>query len=452
MKKPIASVIIPVYNGEKYIMETIDSVKQQTYPHVEIIVVDDGSTDRTRELAEPAVSLYIHQKNKGVAAARNTGIQVATGDYLAFIDADDKWDETKLEKQIDFMEANPQVSYSFTNHTLFLDENMEIFPEWIRPDYKENELTGYIPSSLVVRRGDFEKIGAFNEALKTGEDSDWFLRARDFGFKMAVIPENLLLKRIHGNNLSGNTATTKMNLMKAVKFSIMRRNRNRISVVIPVYNGEKYLSEAVESVLNQHFPPFEIIVVDDGSTDGTEAVCKTFSDKIIYLKQENQGAAAARNLGVNKATGTYLAFLDADDIWSANRLRDGITSITKEGAPPIFFGMTEEFYSPETDEAFRSRYKCAEKPVKGIHPGTMLIKREDFLKVGSFTTEYTTGEFIDWFKRAEMAGLSHYVSPAVHMKRRIHYANHGIIHKENNADYLKIIKKMLKQKRESGHE
>lgn len=226
----------------------------------------------------------------------------------------------------------------------------------------------------------------------------------------------------------------------------------RISVIIPVYNGEKYVGEAINSVLNQQILPFEIIVVDDGSTDSTESVCKSYGDKLIYLKQENQGAAAARNLGVNKASGAYLAFLDADDIWLPARLQDGITALTREDSPSMFFGMIEEFYSPDTDDAFRSRYKCAEIPIKGIHPGTMLIKREDFLHVGFFTTEYKTGEFIDWFQRAEMAGLTHCVSPAIHMKRRIHYANHGITHKDDKADYLKIVKKMLKQRQASSKE
>jgi glycosyltransferase involved in cell wall biosynthesis len=452
MKKPIASVVIPVYNGEKYILETIESVKRQTYDNVEIIVVDDGSIDRTRDLAENAVSIYVHQDNKGVAAARNVGIEAATGEYLAFIDADDKWDEKKLEKQIDFMESNPQISYTFTNHTLFLDNGMKEFPEWIRKEYEENEMTGYIPSALVVRREAFDQIGSFNETFKTGEDSEWFLRARDLGFKMAVIPENLLLKRIHGNNLTSNAATIKINLMKAVKSSIMLRKQTRTSVVIPVYNGEKYLGEAVESILNQHFKPCEIIVVDDGSTDGTEAICKVYGDKIIYLKQANQGAAAARNLGVDKASGTYLAFLDADDLWTANRLRDGITGMLKPDSADILFGMSEEFYSPDTDEAFRKRYKCSQKPMKGIHPDTMLIKREAFLKVGYFSTEYATGEFIEWFTRAEATGLSHRIFPFVHMKRRIHYTNHGIVHKANTSDYAKIVKEMLKRKREMNHD
>jgi len=222
-----------------------------------------------------------------------------------------------------------------------------------------------------------------------------------------------------------------------------------ISVIIPVYNGEKYLAEAIKSVLDQTFPASQVIVVDDGSTDNTAEVCKEFSGKIHYMKQENQGAAAARNLGIQEATGTYLAFLDADDIWTPTRLQEGIENMAVDSSPDIFFGMIKEFYSPETDAAFRNRYKCATAPVKGIHPGTMLIRREDFLKVGSFTTEFKTGEFIEWFKRAELAGFSHRVLPNIQMKRRIHYTNHGIVHKNSQGDYAKIVMKMLKEKRKA---
>lgn len=220
-----------------------------------------------------------------------------------------------------------------------------------------------------------------------------------------------------------------------------------ISVVIPVFNGEKYLAEAIQSVLNQTVPPSEIIVIDDGSTDHTAAVCRDFGDQIHYLKQENQGAAAARNLGIKEAAGTYLAFLDADDLWMPTRLQEGLSRIEENDSPGILFGMIEEFYSPETDESFRNRYKCAAAPVKGIHPGTMLIRCEDFLHVGPFSIEFKTGEFIEWFKRAEMAGFTHEVSANVQMKRRIHYTNHGIVHKNSQSDYAKIVMKMLKEKR-----
>lgn len=452
MKKPKVSVVIPVYNGEKHIVETLKSVKSQTYENLEIIVVDDGSTDQTPALVKKEGSLYIRQDNRGVAAARNVGIQQATGQYLAFIDADDKWDERKLEIQISFMESHPEISYTFTNHVRYLDEELDAFPDWAREEGQNKELTGYIPSSLVVRSIDFKKIGPFDESFRNGEDTEWFLRARDLGFQMAVIPENLLLKRIHASNLTSNTAAVKPNLLRAFGLSMKRRKQNRISVIIPVYNGEKHLKEAIESALNQVFKPYEIIVVNDGSTDETQAVITSFGSRIKAFSQDNLGSGAARNLGVEKAAGNYLAFLDADDIWTPTRLRDGIAALAKPDAADLIFGMMEEFYSPETDQAFRETYACRPKPFAGLSPGTLLIKKIDFEKVGPFNTEYESGVTVDWLSRMESSGLTYAVLPDLHLKRRIHYSNNGIHRQNQRGNYAKIVKEHMKRKQEESHE
>lgn len=449
MDRPVISVIVPVYNGEKYIRQAIESVIAQNYGSYEIIVVDDGSTDQTCEILAKYPNIrYIRQENKGVAAARNTGIRQALGDYLAFIDADDLWDRTKLSKQYGFMERNSDIGYTFTMHRLFLSEDIDDMPHWVRPDYAEGELTAYIPSSMMIRKDVFTRIGFFDESFTLSEDSDWFMRARDLGIKMAIVPENLLLKRVHGANLSSDTQKTKKNLMRAIKSSIIRnKKKGRISVIIPVYNGEKYLSEAIDSAIGQTIRPDEIIVVDDGSTDRTAEICREYGDKIRYARQENKGAASARNTGVQMAEGEYLSFLDADDLWTENRLRQGLEAIAEDPLIVMAFGLVEEFYSPETDERFRDRYKCSQVPLKGIHPGTLLIRKDDFMRVGLFDESFRTGEFIDWFNRATDAGLKHAMTNQTQMRRRIHYTNHGILQQANKDEYMRIVKDRLMKHR-----
>lgn len=451
MNRPTVSVIVPVFNGEKYIRQTIESILDQDYGSYEIIVVDDGSTDTTGEIIKQYASIkYIHQDNRGVASARNTGIQIAHGDYLAFIDADDLWDSTKLSKQHAFMVDHPEIAYTFTRHTLFLSEDMETMPAWVRPDYAEGELAAYIPSSMMIKKDVFIRIGYFDESFVLSEDSDWFMRARDLGFKMAIIPENLLLKRVHSANLSGDTMKTQKSLMRAIKNSIIRnKKKGKISVIIPVYNGEKYLSQAIDSVLTQSLRPHEIIVVNDGSTDNTEDICKGYGDNIRYVKQENKGAASARNEGINIAQGEYLSFLDADDLWMENRLSQGMEAMKKDPSIAMAFGMVEEFYSPETDETFRDRYKCSNIPLKGLHPGTLLIRKEDMFRVGLFDETFRTGEFLDWFNRAKDMGLKHLLIDQIQMRRRIHYTNHGITQQANKDDYLRIARERL-MKRKGG--
>jgi glycosyltransferase involved in cell wall biosynthesis len=453
MDSPIISIIIPVFNGENYIDESIKSIHWQSFREYEIIVVDDGSTDKTADCVKKYPEIkYIYQDNRGPASARNTGVKEARGKYLAFMDADDVWDKNKLLIQFDYMEKHPEVGYTFTKHSLFYTEEMDSMPDWIRKDYGDKEPTAYIPSSLMIRKEIFLRAGYFDESFRLAEDSDWFMRIRDIGIKMVVIEENLLHKRVHRLNLSSNIEETQKNLLRAVKNSIIRnKKKGKISVIVPVYNGEKYLGEAIESIVAQSLKPYEIIVVDDGSTDNTALVCKKYTDcigtKFKYIKKENEGAALARNIGILEAEGEYLAFLDADDLWTENRLEQGFKEITMDLSCAMVFGMVEEFFSPDTDENFRVRYKCSSIPLKGMHPGTMLIRKDDFMRIGLFSEKYKTGEFLEWYGRASAEGLKHKMIEKVHMKRRIHYSNHGITNKANNEDYAKIIKEILKKKR-----
>jgi glycosyltransferase involved in cell wall biosynthesis len=150
---------------------------------------------------------------------------------------------------------------------------------------------------------------------------------------------------------------------------------------------------------------------------------------------------------VKNATGNYLAFLDADDYWNEQKLALQLRQIKEPGAANMIFGMVSQFYSPETCEDFRQRYQCPLQSSNGENPGTLLIKREDFLKVGFFSTEYKTGEFIEWYQRAKEAGMTSVFLPKVLMYRRIHPNNHSIIQKQYTSDFARIAKEILVRKR-----
>lgn len=449
MNNPMVSVIIPVYNGEKYLEDAIKSVLNQEYDNLECIVVDDGSIDGSAAIAKKFEQVvYFYQDNVCVAAARNRGVQNASGDYLAFLDADDVWDLKKLATQISYMEENPDIDYSVTKHSLFLAEGVKELPAWVRIQEYEQEMVAYIPSALVVRKSVFETVGNFDETYHIGDDSDWFMRARDAGFKLGIVEKNFLYKRVHPQCLTSQTELCRKELLKSVKASLRRaKSVDKISVIVPVYNGEKYLREALDSVLNQSVKPFEVLVVDDGSTDTTAELARQYGERILYIRRSNGGAAAARNDGVKNATGNYIAFLDADDYWDTQKLERQLREIKKPDAANMLFGMVSQFYSPETGEDFRKQYQCPGEPVKGTHPGTLLMKRDDFLKVGFFSTEYKTGEFIEWYQRAQEAGMSSAFLPEVLIYRRIHPLNHGILHKQQTDDYARIVKDMLLRRR-----
>lgn len=221
--EPLISVIIPVFNGEIFLEDAIKSVLNQNYDNLECIVVDDGSTDGSAVVAKKHERIiYLHQEHKNVASARNLGVRKSSGEYLAFLDADDIWDSDKLKTQINYMEENPDIDYSVTKHSLFLTEGLKDFPQWVKINHSAGETIAYIPSSLVVRKSAFEIVGYFDESYQISDDSDWFLRARDAGIKLGIIDKNLLHKRVHPQCLMSQTGVIKKELMKSIRASLWR--------------------------------------------------------------------------------------------------------------------------------------------------------------------------------------------------------------------------------------
>ena len=223
-----------------------------------------------------------------------------------------------------------------------------------------------------------------------------------------------------------------------------------ISVIIPVYNGDKYIGEALQSVLEQSYAPSEIIVVDDGSEDNTYNVVKKFGSQIAYYYQKHAGASAARNRGMLAASCDLVAFLDADDIWTPDKLRLQTEALLGNPSLDMVFGQVQQFYSPETDDEFRKSYHCPTQASPAPMPGTLLIKRSSFLKVGGFSTDFRTGEFIEWYGRAMEFGLQQVTISQTLMMRRIHYNNHGLSSQQCKQDYARVIKAMLQRKKAQG--
>ncbi|MFY9221885.1 MAG: glycosyltransferase family A protein [Blastocatellia bacterium] len=221
----------------------------------------------------------------------------------------------------------------------------------------------------------------------------------------------------------------------------------KISVIIPVFNGEKYIKEAINSVLEQTFQDFEIIVIDDGSTDKTEEIVKSFpTSKIHYEKQVNKGVAAARNGGVELAKNDWIAFLDADDLWVKNKLELQINAFLNNQTLDIILGQVEHFYSPELSLEKQTKLYCPKEIQPGFLPSTMLVKKEVFDRVGLFETKWKIGEFIDWYDRSRQQCIS-YMLNVVLLKRRVHNASLTVTNKAAQRDYLQILKSSLDRRK-----
>jgi glycosyltransferase involved in cell wall biosynthesis len=224
--------------------------------------------------------------------------------------------------------------------------------------------------------------------------------------------------------------------------------RPLVSTIVPVYNGERYLRDALESVLGQRYRPIEVIVVDDGSTDGSAAVLRTYGERIRYHYQPNRGSGAARNTGVDLATGAYFAFLDADDLWSDDKLERQMDAFDADGSLDIVFGHVEQFISPDLPDGVRMRLKCAPGKRPGRLPVTMLVRRSAFLRVGYFNP--AIGEAVDWTMRAADLGVNSQMLPDVVLKRRLHAANRARLTSDTRREYLKYVKASLDRRRAAG--
>jgi glycosyltransferase involved in cell wall biosynthesis len=230
-----------------------------------------------------------------------------------------------------------------------------------------------------------------------------------------------------------------------------------VSVIIPAYNRERYLAETIGSVFAQAYRPIEIIVVDDGSTDGTADVARHFSEVVRYFSQPNSGCGAALNTGVEKAEGAYLSFLGSDDLWTEKKLTLQMKVLNSAPETDMVFGHVSHFYSPDLGQRERERFLCPTEKMPGYHAGTMLIRRESFLCVGLFNASYQTGEFLDWYSRAKEKSLREVMLPDVVMKRRIHSSNLGIVKKnmqteDTQADYIRVLKAALDRRRKNSNQ
>lgn len=223
-----------------------------------------------------------------------------------------------------------------------------------------------------------------------------------------------------------------------------RRIAKEISVIIPAFNARVFIRESIESILNQTVLPGEIIVINDGSTDGTSDFLKSLKiDGLKVLEQTKQGVAAALNLGVTNSRGEILAFLDADDLWLPNKLEDQLQAINEVD---MVFTLIENFFDLSMDIDLSQKLDVNLNPFIGIHKSTLLIRKKSLLKVGLFDREKRL-ELLEWYSRAKDLGLSEFIVRKVLVKRRIHGSNLTIREKGYRNEFPKVLKAILDRRR-----
>jgi glycosyltransferase involved in cell wall biosynthesis len=226
-------------------------------------------------------------------------------------------------------------------------------------------------------------------------------------------------------------------------------SRPLVSVVIPCYNAARFLPEAVASVLAQHYEPLEILLVDDGSTDSTPEIAPGLAPEVRYLRQENRGPSAARNLGLREARGEIIAFLDADDLWPAGKLDLQVGRLLQDPALDLVSGRIRYVELPG-GQIPDLRFETPDQALPGIHIGSAVYRRRAFDVVGGFDESLRYSEDHDWFLRAREAALKMLVLAEVTLLYRHHDSNMTRHVPQRNAIQTLVIHKSLQRRRRKG--
>ncbi|MCP5131833.1 MAG: glycosyltransferase family 2 protein [Pseudomonadales bacterium] len=221
-----------------------------------------------------------------------------------------------------------------------------------------------------------------------------------------------------------------------------------ISVIIPTYNCAHYLGDAIESAFSQDYPRLEIIVVDDGSTDDTATLLATFGERLRKTHQSNGGIGSARNTGLTLASGEFIAYLDADDLYVPGKLTRQMACFDADPELECVQGQLIQFVSPELDADFAATLAVdTSRPLAAPMASTTLIKRQALERVGPWSTELTVGTDLDWYARVQEKLVKCLMLDEVLLHRRVHRTNTNLVHAADKNERLHVIKAMLDRRR-----
>lgn len=414
--RPKITVVIPVYNKNKYVRETILSVvTQRGAPPFEIIAVDDGSTDGSGATldalrAEVPALRVIHQENRGVAAARNAGIMAGSGDYICCLDADDLIAPDFLARTSAALDADPLLGIAYTDMLAFgVDEagrpwqNIVVASDY---DFEKLKRGNFIPCCNLFRRRAWERAGGYRDINPSWEDYELWLRMGKLGWYGRRVPGALFRYRKlprQGRDFQSHGLEWKL------RGIVNRLHRDLypplVSIVVPCYGQARFLRAAVESALAQTFPDLEVVVVDDGNEpEEVEAIRTALSgyaddDVRIISNRRNLGLAGARNAGIAAARGTWIVPLDADDILEPEFIEECLKAVAMD---PRRFAYTDSLLwypdDPARDQVLKAEeYDFDDLLRRVTFPCTILYAREAWQRVGGYKSIMSlAGGWEDW--------------------------------------------------------
>ena len=392
----LISIVIPVYNAEKYLGGCLNSIQNQTYKNFEVILVNDGSIDHSETICKEFVEVdtrfrYFLKVNGGASSARNFGLDHVTGDFITFIDADDWVDENHLEVLINnIKENNSDMAVSsikkFDNVSSFEFRVYSNQEKYLLNYNKLNREEFLVILPKLIHASNSYKIAVsklfkkelvtgvrFDETIIYGEDLEFFFKIYNNINSISYVDEVTYVYRLHDESSSSkfgqlhmeqelaiykkmyerieelglptiHYVNTLRNLLDYRKDYLDNRDlyneyveflekiekkitypKELISIIVPIYNVSPYLQLCLESIENQTYPHFEVLLINDGSRDNSKDICLEFVERdkrFKYIEQQNTGLSAARNTGILNATGEFITFIDGDDFVESNYLEE----------------------------------------------------------------------------------------------------------------------------------
>ena len=401
MNQESVSIIVPIYNVENYLRQCLDSIQNQTYKKFECIMINDGSTDSSQQIAEEYLSdsrfKLINQSNKGLSGARNTGISHIREEstFVAFVDSDDyiypdfletliehiEYDVDIIEGMIDYFYDEIKVDnvcHDFEKQILitkddklgklalnelrvsvfpklfrkslltedffpkgWIFEDLAVVPELVSHSGKWIKLPKVIygyrirPNSITTKEFSEEKLDVF----KIFGKYDLFFKDESDVTKLLVekikylhlnyhdiefVPENNQYKQLYQQE--------KQKLLSKIADY---ESKALISIIVPIYNVEKYLRQCLDSIMNQTYQNFECLLINDGSPDNSADICREYVSKdsrFRYFEKKNGGVSSARNLGIERSKGQFITFIDSDDWVESDYVETLYNELIKENA------------------------------------------------------------------------------------------------------------------------
>ncbi len=434
---PKISVVIASYNYEKYICETLDSVFSQTYKNFEVIVIDDGSTDnslgvlRNYVRTHPQYSnllVFTHagHQNLGLPQTVKLGVEKASGEFVAFCESDDRWKPNHLDKKIEILNLYPNANIVLNNVEVFGDHRIiskaaNISDEFVNTfcEY-ENEISpelcrerNVIPSfsCCMVRREELKKCDFLSVPRKSNLDwwlwrqllytnkaycthaklTEWRMHSDSYlssenkleYFKMNEFKDSLDLLLVNKHPEIESVVKSIVYLKKNISFKNgdvycsgdLLSDQPFFSIILPTYNRKNVIGKAIDSALNQTYSHFELIIVDDGSDDGTikflKKNYKQYIDdsKIRIFTSKKVGVSKARNIGLANAKGKWIAYLDSDNIIMNDYLQSFLYYIISNPDKKNFYARS----------IMMSSGKC-----KGRHFNYDLLLQNNYIDMGTY--------------------------------------------------------------------